>query len=169
VNGWEVFWGATAGLVGAAVGAGATVWATLRTLREQARIAAEERAATTENEFDFAKRRADQQYLSALTALRIIEVPQVPFIKLNHDAFEELLRFPQLPDRVAHEIERLTMALRSYNAAADLANAKFPLSGANGPAEQRWREAQTLADVAAVAYEAWRGDELARPHPLADN
>lgn len=61
------------------------------------------------------------------------------------------------------------MALRSYNAAADLANAKFPLSGANGPAEQRRREAQTLADVAAVEYEAWRGDELARPHPLADN
>lgn len=169
MSGWEGFWGAATALVGAAIGAGSTIWATKRTLREQARLVAEERAAAVEGEFEFAKRRADQQMVSAVTALRITRLPQVPYITLDHDALDAMLRFPQVPEQVGFELVRITMALRRYNAAAELGNAKFPLSGAGGPSEERWQEAQGLADVAWRTYRAWRGDDVAKLHPLADD
>lgn len=163
---WSVIGGAVAGLVGAAIGAGATIWATLRTLRQQAKQSADERTAALLDEFDFARQRADQQILSAITVLRLSERPSPPFIHLDHDAFEVLLRYPQLPIAVAFELERIAVALRSYNAAAEWGNRKYPMAGAEAPAEARWAEARDLANVAFTTYQVWRGDALAALHPL---
>src|SRR4051812_13531102 len=127
--GWDAFWGVMSGLAGGLVGAGATVWATNRTLRRQATLSAEERATASTEAFDFAVRRADQQMLTGLTMLRLIEQPAAPFFTLDHDALDSLLSYPQLPTNVAFEIERVSAAIRSYNAAAGWGNAKHPMAG----------------------------------------
>lgn len=169
VSEWDAFWSVMSGLAGGFVGAGATMWATNRTLRQQAALSADERASAASDAFDFALRRADQQILTGLTLLRLIEHPSPPFFALDHDALDSLLTYPQLPTRVAFEVERLAAAVRSYNAAANWGNAKHPMAGAGNPAVARWAEARDLANASFDVYASWRGDKLPAVQPLAED
>lgn len=157
-----------AGLGGGVVGAGATMWATSRTLKQQAREARDERARAAVDAFEAAARRADKQMLTSRTLLGLAERPSAPFITLDHDAIDTLLTFRELPTEVAFELERASAAMRYYNASALWGNSKLPMSGAEGPATERWSETQDLVTIAFEAYKTWRGSALPALHPLVE-
>lgn len=153
---WAPLWAVVAGLGGGVVGACATIWATRRTLKDQAAQtdAARERAA--HDSFTDAAARAFREVATAASLLGANDKPSLPFFLFDHRAIDDLLSYGRLPAQLAQALEGLAYGLRAFNAAAAYANPRLPDPQAARPAQFRWRDATAAAQTAVEEFTSWR-------------
>lgn len=115
---WSSFRGAGPGahVVAAGISALAVVWSTNWTLRTQREASRQERAQAAEDEFDRALKRASKQVFTATNLLNMTEGPEHPYFTLDHGDLDNLLTFAQFSAEITFSVEKLSSALRRYNA-----------------------------------------------------
>lgn len=156
---WDVVVGAASAVVGSLVGAWVTARATIgaakRTIIAERQRLADERVQDAADAFDRVVKRATQQLLTARTMLGLTEKPSAPFFEFDHDALDLALSYSEFNVAVAFEVERAASALRRYNSAARWGNARYPMTGADGPAVDRWNDARPLVELALKTLADW--------------
>ena len=166
----NTFWTVVASLVSAFIGgliaAVATIKATKGTITAQVRLSEAERTKTASDNFEKAVDRAAEELTSAVVAFGLTDEPKPPFFNLDHFALNGLLIYDDVPENVVLDSQRLALALRSYNAAAQWGNAQTYESNIGNRVRDRWNDARTAAEVLRVSFEIWRPDPPLRIHPL---
>lgn len=165
---WTVVAGLAGALIGGLIAAFATIKATQSTITAQVRLSKDERAKTASDNFERAVDRAAEELTSAVIAFGLMDEPTRPFFNLDHSALNGLLIYTDVPENVVLDAQRLALALRSYNAAAQWGNAQTYESNIGNRVRDRWNDARTAAEALRVSFKIWRPDPPLRIHPLFD-
>lgn len=168
----NTFWTVVASLAGALIGgliaAVATIKATKSAITAQVSLSEAERSKTAHDNFERAVDRAAEELTSAVIAFGLMDEPMPPFFNLDHSALNGLLIYDDVPENVVLDAQRLALALRSYNAAAEWGNAQTYESNIGNRVKDRWNDARTAAETLRDSFEVWRPDSPLRIHPLFD-